>query len=248
MGVKCELSPLVFRELYGLLPRNGEEAGSLLDRLRQIERDLEWLDEAVEDYGRKWAQHRELIRSGATPPPLAEDHALLASWLLAALLPFGSSHDLSSDLSSAVTARVAEESPELLNARPRELSPAVIGWTLGLVVPNDLDPALPVVPATALNDRHTAAAYAGLVEHVTHLGRVGEPWPEMVSTSIVLRGAGMVEALRSNEGSPGDAIKTLLRETRRSIPDRSFSVLDRYWSGLASPPSQCDRARISGCR
>ena len=95
----CELSPLVYAELYRILSER--HANDLSERLHEIDLDDAWLDEASEAYRRKWEHERET--SG-----LRSDHALLGSWLLAGIRDRASSDELTVDLRFALVEQLAE--------------------------------------------------------------------------------------------------------------------------------------------
>lgn len=96
---------------------------------------------------------------------------------------------------------------------PPELSPVIVGWTLGQII--GLPPyEWPVAPATLPDDVNLRSAFLGLVHHALVLEGMAQPWPEMMQTSMYWRGYGIAEALKpdASEGSP--AILQLLQEAR----------------------------------
>lgn len=220
-AMTCELSPLVYAELYRILSER--HANDLSERLHEIDLDDAWLNEASEAYRRTWEHKRET--SG-----LKSDHALLGSWLLAGIRDRAISDELTVDLWSALVEQLGSEADALtkLNA----FRPVVMGATLGMVVPNVLDSSLPAVPARNVEDIHIAAAYDGIVEHVLHLAAIESRWPEMVGSALFIRGTGLAESLRpeAERRGPEQAINALLAETRRFTSDASHTLLRRHWS------------------
>src|ERR1700742_3064297 len=109
MDLKCELSPLVFAELYRSLGADNGRAEALEERLGQLGLDHQWLADAAELYEAKWVS----LLSRATGPgdlvALTADHALLASWILAGLRQSGSSYEFGNELRQRVTERAFAE-------------------------------------------------------------------------------------------------------------------------------------------
>ncbi|MBN9632780.1 MAG: hypothetical protein J0I18_19605 [Actinobacteria bacterium] len=231
--LSCRLSPLAFSILYRGLADNAALHDDLEPRLAEVELDLEWLDSAAESYGRKWADNAARLSSGLSADAterLDATHALLASWILTSLRGGGSSDGFSADLRTEILGRLDGDG---LDARElgirEEFSPVVVGWTLGMVVQNDIDLYLPAIPATPIKNKHVAAAYEGLVRHVAVLKLEAEPWPDLIGTSTLVRGVGLAEALRPEAGSARAAIAALLRESARYVPSPVQTALANHW-------------------
>lgn len=229
----CRLSPLAYSVLYRRLAGDEEAREALESRLSEIELDLDWLDSAAEAYERKWANNIELLTADFSANEierLNSSHALLASWILTALRRRGSSDDFSADVRTEILGRLDADGQKAseLGAR-EEFSPVIVGWTLGMVLQNDIDLNLPAIPATPIKNGHIAAAYEGLVHHVASLRLDAEPWPDLVGTSTLVRGVGLAEALRPEEGSARAAIKVLLRESARYVPSPVQTLLANHW-------------------
>lgn len=232
MGLNCELSPLVFAVLYRMLAADSGRSELLEDRLAEVGLELTWLEEAAERYDAAWQGNR---RRGAELDGLiglTSDHSLLASWILAALRGSGSSHDFGHDLRAAVTERAVAEIADPPAELPSRWKPVVFGWTLGKVV-GRVDHSLPVAPAMLPTDVNVRAAYEGLVEHVLHLGTLQEPWPEMIGTSTFWRGAGLAEGLLPEARNGQDAVKQLVVEVRRILPEHMGTLIGRHFSQFA---------------
>lgn len=227
----CTLSAVVFAELYPLLERNRGWRETLDDRLAEIGYDTVWLSSAADAYRAKWQYDAQYIDAdSADGYALSVEHSVLASWLLAGLRNVGDSYELSAALRDAVVKRLAADAPALVAAKPMSMAPIIRGWTLGLVA-GTFDPLVPVVPAVLPRDEHIAGAYSGLVEHVLHLGELGQAWPELVGTALYVRTGGLAEALRPAPPPPPKrglsySISTLLSESRRQVPLHIFSRLD----------------------
>lgn len=229
----CRLSPLVFGALYRLLATDVSAQDLLEDRLRGIELELDWLTAASDAYDEKWDDHRRQLDSGVRPEDLDRldpSHAILASWTMAALRARGSSDDFNAGLRSKIFQRLESDGVDPISfSRREEHCPVVFGWTLGMVVSNDVDLNFPAVPAKPVKNEHIAAAYEGLVIHVAALRTAAEPWPDLLGTSTLVRGAGLAEALRPEAGSARAAIEALLRETARYVPLGVQTTLANHW-------------------
>lgn len=226
----CTLSALVFAELYDLLAKERGWRESLDDRLAELGYDGEWLDDASASYLAKWEYDAQYIDpASAEGYALSVEHAVLATWILAGLRNEGDSYQLSADLRDAVVKRLVVDAPSLAGHRARSMAPIIRGWTLGLVA-GTFDPSVPVVPAVFPQDEHITGAYTGLVEHVLHLGDLGETWPELVGTALYVRTGGLAEALRPAPPPPPNrglsySINTLVAESQRQVPMHIFSRL-----------------------
>lgn len=233
--LKCKLSPLVLAELYRLLLNAG---GPLRDtteeRLDELHYDLDWLGDAAEAYNAKWLEFSQYITpETADDLALSVEHSLLATWVIAGLRNTGDSYDFSSTLRTAVQERMVKEAPQLSDTRAASLSPIIRGWTLGMVA-GSLDSALPMIPAHPPQDPDIAAAYAGLVEQVLHLGDVEEPWPELAGTALYVRTGGLAQALRPAPPPPAKpglshSLNILMAEARRHLPASIAEPLRRNW-------------------
>ncbi|MEV4465141.1 hypothetical protein AB0J51_16120 [Micromonospora echinofusca] len=237
----CQLSPLVFAELYYLLLANGDLGGELGERLGEIGCDLEWLEARAQDYDAKWCfDAPSLETETADDLALPVEHSVLATWLLAGLRNTGFSDELSSNLVDAVQRRMDTDAPQL-DVRPQSLSPIIRGWTLGMVA-GTLDPALPMVLAWYPADPHIRAAYKGLVEQVLHLQDIPEPWPELAGTALYVRTGGLAEALRpAPEPSLGGrkrglqySIDLLMVEAKPQAPPHVWDRLRGNWMNWVS--------------
>lgn len=239
----CELSPLVYSEFYRMLAGERALKDALVDRILEAGLEIQWLDRAIAAYDAKWDEDKrslvqayaELVASGTatSQPPepltLSSDHAVLASWLLAGLRP-QEIDGLGTKLNSAISTRLVDELPELLSPKPRAFWPVIIGWTFGMLVDDRLDPQLPAIPAQPVKDPNIAAAYAGLVNHVAHLVPLDEPWPEVLGTSTLIRGAGLAESLRPDAEGPRKALEQLMLDTKRAVPDSLYRQLIQHWT------------------
>ncbi|MBM2617887.1 hypothetical protein JIG36_20225 [Actinoplanes sp. LDG1-06] len=227
MGLNCELSPLVFAELYRMLAGSSAHADLLEERLDEIGQDLSWLTEAADRYEKTWQRDLEF-----TTEPLDDAHALLASWLLAPLRAGGSSYDFGVDLRTRVTERVFAEVPQAPSQLPAMWKPVVVGWTLGMVV-GDIDQNLPVAPAMLPQDPNVRTAYEGLVEHVLHLSKLTPPWPEMMGTSTFWRGTGLAEGMQPEAENGSSAVTQLVVAVRRGLPEHVGKQIGRHFTQFA---------------
>lgn len=232
MDLRCELSPLVFAELYGLLATDNDRADALDERLDQIGLEHSWLEEAAETYEAKWNS------LGTTATDISDyvahggDHAVLASWVLAGLRQTGSSYDIGFELRQRVTERAFTEVHPRPVDLPSQWRPVIIGWTLGTVLGN-IDQELPVAPAYLPADVNVRAAYEGLVEHILQLERFASPWPEMMGTATFWRGTGLAEGLRPEAENGAAAIRDLIIEVRHAAPDHLGNRISRHFAPFA---------------
>ncbi|MEU8803230.1 hypothetical protein [Spirillospora sp. NPDC048819] len=229
MELTCELSPLVFAELYRMLAADNERAELLEDRLTQIGRERSWLSEVADRYETTWQGNRKIATCIDDLVAVGADHSLLASWVLAVFQGSGSSYDFGEDLRKAVTTRLFAEVPNVPADIPDRWKPVVVGWTLGMVV-GSVDQNLPVAPAMAPTDENVRAAYEGLVEHVLHLGNLDPPWPEMVGTSTFWRGTGLAEAMQPEAPDGQTAVTQMVIEVRRILPDHMGKIIGQHFS------------------
>jgi hypothetical protein len=232
MELKCELSPLVFAELYRMLAADSDRADVLYERLGQIGLEYQWLEEAAELYEGKWNSLLAVATSIGDYVAHGADHSVLASWVLAGLRQTGSSYDFGSELRQRVTERALSELDPRPVDLPSQCRPVVIGWTLGMVL-GDLDQQLPVAPAFLPADVNVRAAYEGFVEHVLHLQRSDPPWPEMMGTATFWRGTGLAEGLRPDAENGAAAIRNLIIEVRHAAPDHLGREIGRHFEPFA---------------
>lgn len=228
--LSCTLSPLVFAKLYRLLAKKSEWADALTDRLEQVHLGIAWLSEAADSYQVKWQNDLDnncLTEESIPGSGLSVQHAEMATWILASLHRYGSCYDLQTALQSEILEDVTEPPLELQAPLPPELSPVVIGWTLGRVVGGSGHDA-PVMPAIVPDDENARAAYEGLVEHVQTLQSLPEPWPEMMCTAMYWRGYGLAEALRPEYGDGHNALVQLRNESSRSMPEHLKRQVGRH--------------------
>ncbi|MBO2462675.1 hypothetical protein [Actinomadura violacea] len=232
MELSCELSPLVFAELYRMLAADNERVELLKDRLAEIGHEWSWLSEAAERYEATWRGNQKAADRVEDLIALGTDHSLLASWVLAALRGSGSSYYFGEELRKAVTQRLLSEVLYVPADIPSRWRPVVVGWTLGMVV-GSVDQSLPVAPAMLPADENVRAAYEGLVEHVLHLGDLNPPWPEMVGTSTFWRGTGLAEGLQPEAADGRTAIKQMVIEVRRILPEHMGKLIGQHFSQFA---------------
>lgn len=231
MELATALSPLVFAELYQLLARSSVYEESLSARLAEIGLDHSWLYDAAEKYDQKWISLQAGWDLTDEAHALPNDHAVLASWLLAALHFRFISADLDGELRNAVNTRLYTEVDDAPAARPPAYRPAISSWQMGMVL-GDNDPTLPLALAYLPRDKDVQAAYKGLVEHVLHLWKIDEPWPEMLGTSTLWRGTGLAEGIKPEAGSAQAAIAQLLRECRQTLPGHQAERLARHFTPI----------------
>jgi hypothetical protein len=225
--LSCELSPLVFAELYRLMARP-QYVELLVERLYLHDRDHDWLSEAAIVYDDFWQSELAVLPDGgAASVGLSREHALLATWLLAALRPLGESTGFSGELRRLVAERLACDFPEM-RSLPTCFVPSVVCWTLGAVV-GDFDVNYPVLPAYLPSDPDVSLAYYGLVEHLVHLGALGEVRPEVMCTAVLWRAAGLAEGLRPETKNPSAALSMLMREIQPMMPEIPWERLRKHW-------------------
>lgn len=230
-ALNCELSPLVFVELYRLLGKRRDLHEGLEERLSVLGLGgLAWLSEAMETYDERWRADLTWIAPDSVAGSVVQyENALLASWLLAGLRHAGPSQDFSSELRRAVAMRALQEVDGLQSPFPAPLTPSVIGWTLGMVV-GAVDASFPVLPATLLGDPELDAAYQGLIEHLIVLDGDTEQVPELVASATYIRSAGLAEALAGNDADGlRRAIEKLLLDSRLLAPQEVLTRIQRNW-------------------
>ena len=233
MDLKCELSPLVFSELYEMLAADPSLNVSLELRLADIDLDLDWLADAAVAYEAVWERLRADPSPATAYAPLHENHSRLATWVLAGLLRLPDWHVFSDQLAEKVSHRFWDEvagTPSL----PDAFRPVIRMWVLGAVV-GDLSSTVPIIPARLPLDDVLREAYHGLVEHALLLGAYeashpGEDWPELMCTAISVRGAGFADYLR-----PGDtlsaSIQAVMADVRHFMSEEQHKAMTRHWVG-----------------
>lgn len=232
MGLSCELSPLVFAELYRMLVADRPRAELLEERLDEVGLELSWLEEAADRYDKTWRGSLRMAAGVQELSALSPEHSLLASWVLAPLRASGSSYEFGDVLRTAVTQRALAEIPSAPSTLPDRWKPVVDGWTLGMVV-GEVDQNLPVAPAMLPSDPNVRAAYEGLVEHVLHLGSLASPWPEMVGTSTFWRGTGLAEGMQPEASSGQQAVNQLVIAVRRILPEHLARQVGQHFLQFA---------------
>ena len=87
-----------------------------------------------------------------------------------------------------------------------------------------------MVPAVPTTDADIAAAYTGLVDHVGALPRPTQ-WPELLSSAVHWRGAGLAESL-SPQAQPNlcASIGQLVSDSRPHMPPHRFEAMFRHWN------------------
>lgn len=231
--LSCNLSPLVFAELYRRLASTSALEESLTFRLQDIHYDMAWLEEAADAYQAKWEYDLQYVDAGNVDDFAVQqpDHALLATWILAGLRNTGPCYDLSSGVAASVLEKATAVIPGLSAPLPASLSPIIYGWTLGRLIGQD---DLPAVPAVLPEDDNVQAAFVGLVEHVLLLQGLPEPWPEMMCMAAYWRGYGLAEGMRPEEGNGGSALNRLRDEAQPSMEQPEFARLHRHFQPFVS--------------
>ncbi|WP_441958710.1 hypothetical protein [Mycolicibacterium houstonense] len=226
--LNCQLSPLVYAELYRLLGTTAEFEDSLALRLDEIGYRLDWLSEATDAYRGKWEYDLQYIDVTTIGDYVLQKpgHALLATWILAGLRNTGHCYDVSSNLAAKVLESATKDIADLRTPLPASLSPTVIGWTLGKLIGRE---GLPAALAQLPEDGNVRAAFLGLVEHVLHLQTMQEPWPEMMCMAAYWRGYGLAEGMLPGHGSGGPALRQLLAEAQLSMQQSQYSLLHRHF-------------------
>lgn len=236
--LKCELSSVVFAELYKLLLSSGRDLRESVElRLGDLGYDLDDLQAWAELYQANWqAQLQYVDADSVADYSLSEEHAVVATWLLAGLRNHGDSSDLSYQLDTAVQQQTSGAAGLVGASRPPSLHPVIRGWTLGAVAPTSV-PILPMILARQPEDEAIAEAYQGLVEHVIHLdGTTEHPWPELMGSAIYVRAGGLAGALRPPPPPPPNlglswSIEKLMGESQRQIASGILSRLRSNWNG-----------------
>lgn len=231
MGLGARLSPLVFSELYRGLAGDIDLRELLDERLSGIGLERAWLAEAAGIYEAKWVANRGTFAATEDTHALSNEHALLASWLLAPLQFRKPSVDFDTALKKVVTQRALDELDGNVTVLPTAFKPAVSSWQLGMVR-GHIDSGLPLALAYLPRDKNVSAAYEGLVEHVLLLEKHHEPWPEMLGTATLWRGTGLAEGIQPDSRDAQEAVKQLLSESRHSLPEYMAESLARHFSPI----------------
>ncbi|MFF0366397.1 hypothetical protein [Micromonospora sp. NPDC005087] len=226
MELTCALAPPVYVELYAMLAEC-DRAAELEPRLNLIDRDASWLAEMAQSYRRLWQYRLTLDNAEEIYEGLPSHHADLATWLLSVL------RGDAAEFSRVLRRRAREE----LRKAPEDGSlpdgpegqPAVVAWTLGAVY-GKYDRELPVVFAEDPPDLNVRLAYEGLVHHLIDLGERDEPWPEVVTTSVLWRCAGIAEGL-APQANPNlaSSLNQLMALVRTYIPAPMWRELSGTW-------------------
>jgi hypothetical protein len=228
----CELSPLVYAELYRLLLADDAMRQRVEDRLDDARADASWLGEAERLYRRSWESQIESEAFGdirKTSPADPRD-AQLATWLIAPLRALGSSTQFSADLQREVNLAARVRFPEFNDRLPDQYQASVIAWTLGRVC-GELDRSFPVILAEVPDDTHVAAAYEGLLHHVSTLTYGPNPWPEMAGSAVVWRVGGIADGLRPRDPNNLRASLDLLMSALRPVvPPVLYTELNASWN------------------
>ncbi|MGW1803276.1 hypothetical protein ACWCQN_47725 [Streptomyces sp. NPDC001984] len=229
--LRCELSPLVYAELYRLLAADEARRDVLEERLAVIGYDHVWLGTAADAYSEYWealleSTDADSVSSLALP---RNEHALLATWILAGLRTTGEDRELGAALAENVLQRALAEVPGLTAPLPPDLSPVIVGWTLASIIGSS-SYEWPVAPAVLPDDVNIRSAFIGLAHHVLVLEAMAEPWPEMMQTSTYWRGYGIAEALKPAMGEGSPAINELLKEARPLLPQYLSTQLNKHFS------------------
>lgn len=232
MELTCELSPLVFAELYRLLLADDKTRRRVEHRVAEAEGDPSWLEDAERRYRDWWCWQVENQAFGdiqGTSPAELRD-AQLATWLIAPLRALGRSSEFGAELQRAVNLAARAEFPGAGYHLPAQYQASVVAWTLGRVC-GELDRTVPVVPAEVPEDQHVAAAYDGLLHHVSALSDSPDPWPEMAGSAIIWRVGGIADGLRPQYPKPNLAasLGQLMTDLKPVVPPGVHASLSRGW-------------------
>lgn len=231
--LNCNLSPVVYAELYRLLAENEAFRDPLENQLSEIHLPHDWLLDASASYRAKWEHDLEYT----TPETLSglalePSHAELATWLLSGLALRGDPGELESALQSSVMEIALDAVPSLGLPLPPELSPVIRAWTLGRAISTHGN-EMPVYPAVAPADENARLAFEGLIEHYLVLEDLAQPWPEMMCTSLYWRGYGIAEALKPYEGTGGRALNRLSEEGYNYVTGQTRARISGHVSMFA---------------
>lgn len=234
MELTCELSPLIYAELYRLLLADDAMRQRVEDRLTKAGADASWLGAAERLYRRSWEWQIEYEAVGdirKTSPTDPRD-AQLATWVIAPLRTLGPSTQFSADLQREVNLAARARFPGFNDRLPEQYQASVIAWTLGRVC-GELDRSFPVVLAEIPDDTHVAAAYDGLLHHVRTLSDGSDPWPEMAGSAVVWRVGGIADGLRPREPNNLRASLDLLMSALKPVvPPVLHAEFNAGWNGF----------------
>ncbi len=231
MELKCELSPLVFAELYKVLADTDAFSETLKARLNIIELDYSWLRTASELYDAKWHDICKGADEIGKLTHVTWEHAHFASWILASLRGTGQCTDISIDLRKSVTDRFVKEAPNPPSQVPSPWKPVIQGWALGMVV-GQFDHDLPAIPPEMPDDDNVRAAFEGLIEHILFLTSVCSPWSEISATAVHWRGSGLLEAMQPEAKDAPEAMAQLVPIIRQYLTEYEGRMLGRHFSTM----------------
>ncbi len=229
MALTCQLSPLVYAQIYAYLQTDSYSRAALAERVERVGYDEGILSELESGYRALW--QFQIGQAGGNQAELwglDDRHARLATWLLAGLRRQG---EPSQELSAIIRREVGEQFQASFSnvPLPDVVQPIVIAWTLGQVY-GGLDVALPAVPATDPPDPDVALAYAGLVSHLCGLGSLAQPWPEVTSSATIWRAAGIIDGLKPQPvPNLRQAISEAMTQAKDVIPAHVARELTLYW-------------------
>ncbi len=224
MGLTFGLSPVVYAELYEMLSARGED---LTPRLELIGRESEWLATMSRWYRLLWQQRLEVSESAEQlHGDLGPEHGYLATWLLSSLR--GECDGFSRELRSRSARTLRDAEDQGASAAGAFGRPAVVSWSLGCV-PGLYDRELPVLFAEPVADRHVRLAYDGLVEHLVDMGTRPEPWPEVASSAVVWRCAGLAEGVARGGEDLLRSLYACMGMVKGLLPDQAWRRVRASW-------------------
>lgn len=230
MELTCNLSPLVFCELYDLLGGLKEHKETVSDRLAEVELDLDWLDEAARRYREAWSEDSSAAEGPGALRALTPEHAVLASWIMAPLATLTPSDEFSANLRFRVQQQFLAAFPDATSLPP-SVKPVVPAWSLALVA-GGLDAEFPAVPSWPPADASVAAAYRGLLNHLLHIEQVSTPWPEMLGTSVLWRSTGLAEGMVPEAPNAPEAVLQVALTLQSLVRSAVVSGVTRHLSLL----------------
>jgi hypothetical protein len=231
MALTCDLSPLVFAELYRMVLSDTALRARAADRLETADESIAWIEEAERKY-RSWWEAQVAAAAGdiqSTYPAEVRD-AQLATWLIAPFRNEETSVVFSAELYKSVNQIARTAFPSAGARLPGEFQVSVVAWTLGRVC-GEIDMAIPVAPAEEPDDRHVAVAYDGLLKHVVALPEIAGPWPEMIGSAIIWRIAGLADGLRPQQPKPDlrASLGFLMKDLEPVLPSALHTSLSAGW-------------------
>ncbi|MEV4814917.1 hypothetical protein [Micromonospora tulbaghiae] len=226
MGLTCALAAPVYVELYAMLAEP-ERAEELAPRLGLIDRDASWLAEMADAYRRLWQYRLTLDNAEDVYEGLPSHHADLATWLISVLR--GDAAEFSRVLRRRAREELRKASADGSLPDGPEGQPAIVAWTLG-AVHGRYDRELPVVFAEDPPDLNVRMAYEGLVHHLIDLSERDEPWPEVVTTSVLWRCAGIAEGLAPQTNpNLASSLNQLMALISTYMPESMWRELAGSW-------------------